>query len=60
MFIALTSIVYVVDLVLFVLVFLLIRSNRIRGQALVTVVVLAALAYLASIALLVFISSRLS
>jgi len=60
MFIALTSIVYVVDLLLFVLVFLLIRSRRIRGQALVTVVLLAALAYLGSIVLLVLISSHFS
>ena len=60
MFIALTSIVYVVDLLLFVLVFLLIRSRRIRGQALVTVVLLAALAYLGRIVLLVLISSHFS
>ncbi|TMI79333.1 MAG: hypothetical protein E6H04_10740 [Bacillati bacterium ANGP1] len=60
MFITLTSIVYVVDLLLFVLVFLLIRSRRIRGQALVTVVLLAALAYLGSIVLLVLISSHFS
>ncbi|TMJ08026.1 MAG: hypothetical protein E6H02_10595 [Bacillati bacterium ANGP1] len=60
MFITLTSIVYVVDLLLFVLVFLLVRSRRIRGQALVTVVLLAALAYLGSIVLLVLISSHFS
>jgi hypothetical protein len=59
-FIALVSIVYAVDLLLFVLVFLMIRSRRISGQVLVTLVVLAVVAYLTSIAFLVFISYRFS
>ncbi len=60
MFIALISIVYLIDLLLFVWVFLVLRSRRARTRAIVTVVLLAAAAYLASIAFVVFAPSRFS
>ncbi len=60
MFIALISIVYLIDLLLFVLVFLVLRSRTAGRRVIVTVVLLAAAAYLASIAFLVFVSFRFS
>ena len=60
MFIGLTALIYVFDLLLFVLVFLIIRSRRASARVIATVVVLAAVAYLASVALLVVVSMHFS
>jgi len=60
MFIGLTALIYVFDLLLFVLVFLIIRSRRASARVIATVVVLAAVTYLASVALLVFVSVHFS
>ena len=58
MFIGFTALIYAVDLLLFVLVFWIIRSRKASARVMVTVVVLAAVMYLASIALLVLVSLR--
>jgi hypothetical protein len=55
----LLSLLYVVDLALFVLVFLIVRSRRVRPQRMVTVIGLSVIAYLVSLGLLIFVSSRL-
>jgi len=60
MFNWLTALIYVFDLLLFILVFVIIRSRRASARVIATVVVLAAVTYLASVALLVFISMRFS
>ena len=60
MYIGLTALIYVFDLLLFVLVFLIIRSRRASVRVIATVVVLAAVTYLASVALLVFVSVHFS
>ncbi|TMI83129.1 MAG: hypothetical protein E6H03_04315 [Bacillati bacterium ANGP1] len=60
MYIGLTALIYVFDLFLFVLVFLIIRSRRASARVIATVVVLAAVTYLASVALLVFVSVHFS
>ena len=60
MFIRLTALIYVFDLLLFVLVFLIIRSRRVSARVIATVVVLAAVTYLASVVLLVFVSVHFS
>jgi len=60
MFIGLTALIYVFDLSLFVLVFLIIRSRRVSARVIATVVVLAAVTYLASVALLVVVSMHFS
>ena len=60
MFIGLTALLYVFDLSLFVLVFLIIRSRRVSARVIATVVVLAAVTYLASVVLLVFVSVHFS
>jgi hypothetical protein len=50
--------IFIVDLALFVLVFLIVRT-RIRPERMAAVIVLSAAAYLASLALLIFVSFRL-
>jgi len=60
MYIGLTALIYVFDLFLFVLVFLIIRSRRASARVIATVVVLAAVTYLASVALLVLVSVHFS
>ncbi len=60
MFVVLVSIIYLADLLLFVLVFLMVRSRTAGTRAIVGVVLLAVAAYLASIVALVFISSHFS
>lgn len=55
----LLSLVYVLDLALFVLVFLVIRSRRIGAERMAVVIALAAGLYLASLGLLIFISFHL-
>jgi hypothetical protein len=55
----LLSLLYVVDLALFVLVFLIVRSRRVRAERMVTVIGLSVIAYLVSLGLLIFVSSRL-
>ena len=59
MYVLLLSLIYIVDLALFVVVFLVIRSHRIRAERIAAVIVLAAAAYLASLALLIFVSFHL-
>ena len=44
---------------LFVLVFLVVRSRRVRAERMVTVIGLSVIAYLVSLGLLIFVSSRL-
>ena len=58
--IAFTSIIYVIDLGLFVLVFVIIRSRRASPRVIAGIVLLAMAMYLASLALLVFISTHVS
>jgi hypothetical protein len=58
--IAFTSIIYAIDLGLFVLVFVIIRSRRASPRVIAGIVVLAMVMYLASLALLVFISTHVS
>jgi hypothetical protein len=55
---ALLSLIFVVDLALFVLVFLIVRT-RIRPERVAAVIVLSAAAYLVSLVLLIFVSFRL-
>ena len=52
------SLLYVVDLALFVLVFLIVRT-RIRAERMAAVIVLSAAAYLVSLVLLIFVSFRM-
>ena len=52
---ALLSLIFVVDLALFVLVFLIVRT-RIRAERVAAVIVLSAAAYLVSLVLLIFVS----
>jgi hypothetical protein len=54
----LLSLIFIVDLALFVLVFLIVRT-RIRPEWMAAVIVLSAAAYLASLALLIFVSFHL-
>jgi hypothetical protein len=56
--IAFTSIIYAIDLGLFVLVFVIIRSRRTSPRVIAGIVLLAMAMYLASLALLVFISTH--
>jgi hypothetical protein len=56
--IAFTSIIYAIDLGLFVLVFVIIRSRRASPRVIAGIVLLAMAMYLASLALLVFISTH--
>lgn len=51
--------VYVIDLALFVLVFIIVRMRRISPRKMGTIIGLAVVAYLVSLGLLIFISSRL-
>ncbi len=55
---ALLSLIFIVDLALFVLVFLIVRT-RIRAERMAAVIVLSAAAYLVSLVLLIFVSFRL-
>ena len=55
---ALLSLIFVVDLGLFVLVFLIVRT-RIRAERMAAVIVLSAAAYLVSLVLLIFVSFRM-
>ncbi len=55
---ALLSLIFVVDLALFVLVFLIVRT-RIRAERVAAVIVLSAAAYLVSLVLLIFVSFRM-
>jgi hypothetical protein len=55
---ALLSLIFVVDLGLFVLVFLIVRT-RIRAERMAVVIVLSAAAYLVSLVLLIFVSFRM-
>jgi hypothetical protein len=55
---ALLSLIFVVDLALFVLVFLIVRT-RIRAERIAAVIVLSAAAYLVSLVLLIFVSFRM-
>jgi hypothetical protein len=55
---ALLSLIFVVDLALFVLVFLIVRT-RIRAERMAAVIVLSAAAYLVSLVLLIFVSFRM-
>jgi hypothetical protein len=59
MYRVLLSLLYVVDLALFVLVFLIVRSRRVSTERMVIVIGLAVIAYLVSLGLLIFVSSRL-
>jgi hypothetical protein len=59
MYRVLLSLLYVVDLALFVLVFLIVRSRRVSAERMVIVIGLSVLAYLVSLGLLIFVSSRL-
>jgi hypothetical protein len=59
MYPVLLSLLYVVDLALFVLVFVIVRSRRVSAQRMVIVIGLAVFAYLVSLGLLIFVSSRL-
>lgn len=52
------SIVYFLDLALFVLVFVIIRLRRVSGRAVAGIIILTALAYLATFALLIFLGIR--
>jgi hypothetical protein len=52
------SFVYVVDLALFVLVFLIVRSRRASTQAKTVVITTAVVLYLASLVVLIYISAR--
>lgn len=56
---ALLAFIYVIDLGLFVLVFLIVRSRRLRGERAATVIGLSVAAYLVSLVLLIFVSFRL-
>jgi hypothetical protein len=58
MFIALTAVIFVVDLALFALVFVIIRSRRANARVIAVIVALAALLYLASLVLQLYISAR--
>ncbi|HLW59870.1 MAG TPA: hypothetical protein VKV57_08095 [bacterium] len=58
MFIALTAVIFVVDLALFALVFVIIRSRRASARVIAVIVALAALLYLASLALQLYVSAR--
>ena len=58
MYRVLLSLIFIVDLGLFVLVFLIVRT-RIRAEWMAAVIVLSAAAYLASLALLIFVSFHL-
>jgi len=49
----------VIDLALFVLVFIIVRMRRISPRKMGTIIGLAVVAYLVSLGLLIFISSRL-
>ncbi|HKV44156.1 MAG TPA: hypothetical protein VJT32_05690 [bacterium] len=60
MFIALTAVIFVVDLVLFALVFVIIRSRKASARVITVVVALAALLYLASLVLQLYVSARFS
>ncbi len=51
--------VYVIDLALFVLVFIIVRMRRVSPRKMWTIIALAVAAYLVSLGLLIFISSRL-
>lgn len=55
---ALLALIFVVDLALFVLVFLIVRT-RIRAERMAAVIVLSAAAYLVSLVLLIFVSFRM-
>jgi hypothetical protein len=59
MYVALLSLIYIVDLALFVLVFLVIRSHRIRADRIATVIGLSVVGYLVSLVLLIYVSSHL-
>ncbi len=52
------SFVYVVDLALFVLVFLIVRSRRASPQVKTAVIVTAVVLYLASLVALIYISAK--
>ncbi len=54
----LLSLIFLVDLALFVLVFLIVRT-RIRAERMAAVIGLSAVAYLISLVLLIFVSFRL-
>lgn len=56
---ALLAFIYVIDLGLFVLVFLIVRSRRLRAERAATVIGLSVAAYLVSLVLLIFVSFRL-
>ena len=56
--IVLLSLVYAFDLVLFVLVFVIVRQRRVSAEWKVTIVLVAACMYLASLALFVAFSSK--
>lgn len=52
------SFVYVVDLALFVLVFLIVRSRRASTQVKTAVIMTAVVLYLASLVILIYISAK--
>jgi hypothetical protein len=52
------TIIYSADLALFVLVFVIIRLRRARPEAVVGIIILAALAYLATFVLLIVLGAR--
>ncbi len=56
---ALLSLIYVVDLALFVLVFLIVRSRRVRTERMVAVIGLSVAVYLVSLVLLIYVSRHL-
>jgi len=56
---ALLSLIYVVDLALFVLVFLIVRSRRVRTERMVAVIGLSVAVYLVSLVLLIYVSHHL-
>ncbi len=56
---ALLAFIYVIDLGLFVLVFLIVRSRWLRTERAVTVIGISVAAYLVSLVLLIFVSFRL-
>ncbi len=60
MSIAALSVIYFLDLALFVLVFVIIRLGRTSPRAVVGIVVLTALAYLATFVLLIFLGMKAS
>ena len=51
--------IYAVDLALFVLVFLVVRSRRLRPESRLALIAGSVTAYLVSLVLLIYVSSRL-